>query len=78
MPAGGGLALSYPRRLDAAEITYRVKYSDSLNDSPWLTGSAYVEEVETVPLDATREWVTVRALPSNGPRHFLRLRVTNE
>lgn len=78
VPAGGGLALSYPRRLDAAEITYRVEYSDSLNDSPWLTGSAYVEEVETVPLDATREWVTVRALPSNGPRHFLRLRVTNE
>ena len=72
---GGRLTLAFVRRNDIADLHYVVEVSGDLQT--WNSGPDFTEEVSASPLDATREFVTVRDLtPMTGTRkRFIRLRV---
>lgn len=72
------LEFSYPRRTDAAQLTYTAETSADL--VIWASGPAVTEEVSTIATgDGVTERVTVRVLPAIGTgetRKFVRLRVS--
>ena len=74
----GYLELTFIRRNDAGDLSYVPEVSDDL--LTWHSGPGYLEEVSVTPLDAQRDWVTVRDLTpiSAAATRFARVRLQTQ
>ncbi len=67
----GELRLTFPRRTDADDLTYRVQASDNLVE--WASGPEGVETVSVAETEDGFEQVTVRPVGELDARAFLRI-----
>jgi len=73
----GYLQISYPKWINAADLTYVVEVSGDLQT--WDSGPSFTQQVSVIPIDATREQVVEEDLipTTSAPRGFMRVRITH-
>jgi len=77
MLQNGFLQISYPRWLDAGDLSYVVEVSGDLQN--WNFGPGYTQQISVTPIDSTREQIVERDLiPANGASHrFIHVKITH-